>query len=60
MIDSRGLYESRENLKSTLKPPSVSTDQTRPMCSRLRKSDISLGQTQEKGLILKRGKKHKD
>lgn len=33
----------RENLKSTLKPPSVPTDQTRPMLSRLRKSDISLG-----------------
>lgn len=59
MIDSVGLYKSRENLKSTLKSPSVSTDQTRPMRSRLRKSDISLGQAQGKGLILKKGKKSK-
>lgn len=59
MIDDERSSELRENPKSTLRPPSVSTDQTSPMRSRLRKSDISLGRDQG-GINPKRreGKKH--
>lgn len=58
MIDDERPSKLCENLKATLKPPSVSTDETSLMRPRLHKSDISLywDQEWERLKMCKRGK----